>query len=43
VPKSLQLRVLRFRSNEDRDARVSVFPEREEILIGRLGGVAVAG
>jgi len=33
----LKLRVLRFRSDENGDVRVGVFPEREEILIGRLG------
>jgi hypothetical protein len=27
----------------NRNIRVGVFPEREEILIGRLGGVAVTG
>ena len=44
-PQLLQLRVLRFRSDEDGDVRVGVFPEREEILIGRLGlgGVALHG
>jgi hypothetical protein len=44
-PKLLQLRVLRFRSDEDRNIRVGIFPEREEILIGRLGlgGVALHG
>ena len=41
----LQLRVFRFRSDEDGDVLVCVFPEREEILIGRLGfgGVASHG
>ena len=45
MPQSLQLRVFRFRSDEDRNVRVGVFPEREEILIGRLGlgGVALHG
>ena len=37
LPKLLQPRVLRFRSDEDRNVRVGVFPKREEILIGRLG------
>jgi hypothetical protein len=37
VPKSLQLRVLRICSDEDENIRVGVFPEREEILIRRLG------
>jgi len=38
----LQLRVLRFRSDENRNVGVGIFPKREEILIGRLdsGGVA---
>jgi hypothetical protein len=38
----LQLRVLGFRSDENRNVRIGVFPKREEILIGRLalGGVA---
>ena len=41
----MQLRVLRFRSDENRNVRVGVFPKREEILIGRLGlgGVALHG
>jgi hypothetical protein len=41
----LQLRVLRFRSDEDGYVRVCVFPEREEILICRLGfgGVTLQG
>ena len=39
---SLQLRVLRFRSDEDGNVRVGVFPQREEILIGRLGFGGVA-
>jgi hypothetical protein len=30
----MELRVLRFRSDEDGNVRVGVFPEREEILIG---------
>ena len=40
-----QLRVLRLRSDENGNVRVGVFPEREEILIGRLGfgGVALHG
>ena len=39
----LQRRVLRFRSDENRNFRVGVFPKREEILIGLLasGGVAL--
>jgi hypothetical protein len=32
-----QLRVFRLGSDENRNVRVGVFPEREEILIGRLG------
>jgi hypothetical protein len=32
-----QLRVFRFRSDEDGNVGVGVFPEREEILIGRAG------
>jgi hypothetical protein len=32
----LELRVLRFCSDEDGNVRVGVFPEREEILIRRL-------
>jgi hypothetical protein len=41
----LQLSVLRFRSDENRNVRVGVFPKREEILISRLGlgGVALHG
>jgi hypothetical protein len=37
------LGVFHFGSDEDRNVRVGVFPEREEILIGRLafGGVAL--
>jgi hypothetical protein len=44
-PKLFQLGVLRFGSDEDGDVRVGVFPERQEIVIGRLGlgGVALAG
>jgi hypothetical protein len=38
----LQLPVLRFRSDEDRNVRVGVFPQREEILIRRLGFGGVA-
>ena len=39
TPESLQLRVLRFRSDENGDVGVGVgvFPQREEILIGRRG------
>ena len=42
---SFQLRVLSFRSDENRNVGVGVFPEREEILIGCLGfrGVALHG
>ena len=45
LPKLFQLRVFRFRSDEDGNIRVRVFPEHEEILIGRLGfcGVALYG
>ena len=32
-----QFRVLRLRCNEDGDVEVGVLPQREEILIGRLG------
>ena len=40
--KLLQLCVLGFGSDEDWNVRVGIFPEREEILIGRLGfGVVV--
>jgi hypothetical protein len=39
---SLQLRVLRLRSDEDGDVRVGVFPECEEILICPLGFGGVA-
>ena len=41
----LQLRIFRFRSYEDGDVRVGVFPQCEEIQIGRLGlgGVALHG
>ena len=41
----MKLRVLRFRSDEDRNVRICVFPQREEILIRRfgLGGVALHG
>ena len=38
----LQLRVFRFRSDEDRNVRVGVFPQREEVLIRRLGFGGVA-
>jgi hypothetical protein len=31
-----ELRVLRFRLDEDRNVRVGVFPKREEILIGDM-------
>jgi hypothetical protein len=48
IPRStelLQLRVLRLGLLEDGNVRVGVFPEREGILIGRLGlgGVALRG
>ena len=39
---SFQLRIFGFRSNEDRDVRVGVFPEREKILIGRIGFGCIA-
>jgi hypothetical protein len=39
---SLQLRKFRFRGDEDGNVRVGVFPECEEILIGRLGLGGVA-
>ena len=41
----MKLRILRFGSDEDGNVGVGVFPEREEILIGRLGfgGVALHG
>jgi hypothetical protein len=38
----LQLRVLRFRSDEDGNVRVGVLPECEEILISGLGFGGVA-
>jgi hypothetical protein len=43
MEKLLQLRILGFGGDQDGDVRVAVFPEREEILIGRLGlgGVAL--
>ena len=40
--RSLQLGVLRLGLLEDRDVGVGVFPQREEILIGRLGLGGVA-
>jgi len=45
LAQRLQLRVFRFGSEEDRNVRVGVFPEREEILIGDagFGGVALQG
>jgi hypothetical protein len=39
----MQLRVLRFRSDENGNVRVGVFPQRQEILIGRFGGIALYG
>jgi hypothetical protein len=41
----LQLRILRFRLLQDWNIRVGVFPESEEIFIGRvgIGGVALHG
>ena len=39
---SLQFRVLGFGLLQDGDVGVGVFPEREEILIGRLGFGGVA-
>ena len=39
---SLQLRVVRFGFFQDGDIGVSVFPEREEILVGRAGPRAIA-
>jgi len=41
----MKLRVLSLRNEEDREVGVGGFPEREEILIGRLGfcGVALHG
>ena len=43
MEKLLQLREFRLGLLEDGNVRVGVFPEREEILIGRLGlgGVAL--
>ena len=45
LTRLFQFRVLRFRSDENRNVRVGIFPEREEILIGRLsfGGIALHG
>jgi hypothetical protein len=45
APRLVQFRVLRFCCNEDGNVRVGILPEREEILIGRLGfgGVALDG
>ena len=42
-PSLLQLRVLRLGSDEDGNVRVGVFPQREEILIGRFVCVALHG
>jgi len=41
----LKLRVLSFGGDEDGDVGIGVLPQREEILIGRLGfgGVALHG
>jgi hypothetical protein len=38
----LQLRILRFRCDKDGNVRVGILPQREEILIGRLGFGSVA-
>jgi hypothetical protein len=38
----VELCVLGFRSDENGNVRVRVFPKREEILIGRLGLGSVA-
>ena len=38
----LQFRVLRLGLFQDGDVRIGVFPEGEEVLIGRLGFGAVA-
>ncbi len=45
MEKLLQLREFRLGLLQDGDVRVGVFPEREEILIGRagFGGVALPG
>jgi len=45
MEKLLQLRVLRLGLLQDGDVGVGVFPERQKILIGRLGsgGVALHG
>lgn len=42
---SLQFHLLGFCGDEDGDVRIGVLPEREKILIGRLGfgGVALHG
>jgi len=40
--RSMQLQILRFGFLEDRDIGVGVFPEREKILICRLGFRSVA-
>src|SRR5258708_6406171 len=42
MTKLLEICILGFGSNEDGNVGVGVFPEREEILIGRLGFVGVA-
>jgi hypothetical protein len=45
LPNLLQLLVFRFRSNEDGDIGVRIFPERQEILIRGAGfrGVSLHG
>jgi len=40
--KLLQLGVLGFRSDENRNVRVGVFPKREEIFVGLAGDRVVA-
>ena len=37
----MKLRVLRLGRDENRNVRVGVLPQREEILIGRVGRVAL--
>ena len=36
-PELLQLRVLRLGLLQNGEIRVSIFPQREEILVGRFG------
>jgi hypothetical protein len=38
----MELRVLRFRGDQDGDVRVGIFPEHEEVLISRLSFWAVS-